>query len=213
MLTTISGTILDDAERPYVGFIRFQRYWSSYPPNVVGSFRSIDIPVQADGGFAQPLRPGDYTLAIGDEAPYRIRVPESDGGAFDVTAVVITNGTIAGGAVTLYFGEDAAETMTADEIKANLAAVTTVGIVGVRAFSGGGYKYLAWPASLGAPRAAVGLRDVNTGLPVVMAGTPEGYTESENGYGYKLTTIDTVAYRVYRTLYPLSGSFSILVLK
>lgn len=213
MLTIISGTILDDAERPYVGFIRFKRFWSTLPPTIIGSFKPIDIPIQADGGFAQGLRAGDYDMAVGDETPFRIRVPTSDGAAFDVTAVAIVNGSTVGGSSTLYFGQNAAETLTGAEIKANLAAVTTVGIVGVRSFSGGGYKFLAWPAALGAPRAAVGLKDTSTGLPVVMAGTPEEYTEMENGWNYKLTTIDGVAYRVYRTLYQLNGTFSILVLK
>lgn len=78
-------------------------------------------------------------------------------------------------------------------------------------FPAGGFKFLAWPESHGSPTAGGGFKDAVTGLPISMAGDNEGFTSSENGWGFLALVFDGVATRVYRTRQAIGGAITITV--
>lgn len=74
------------------------------------------------------------------------------------------------------------------------------------------YFYLAWPNSFASqPRATDGF--TTGGMPMTgdLAGSAQGYTESQNGWPYMLVTVGGISHRVYRTLYPQSLEATITV--
>lgn len=76
----------------------------------------------------------------------------------------------------------------------------------------GEYYYLAWPDTFVVqPRATDGF--TSGGLPMSgdLAGSGEGYSQSENGWEYALVSVGGVQHRVYRTLYTQTGTAAITV--
>lgn len=72
------------------------------------------------------------------------------------------------------------------------------------------YLYFAWPTSLAAqPVAGTGFAAF--GFPMDMAGSGEGYTEAEDGWGYKLVSVGGVQCRLYRTTNALEEAFTVNV--
>lgn len=117
----------------------------------------------------------------------------------------------------VYAGTNASATLTANQIKAlsdssNLQA----------AFSGTytyadalGYKYFSYPDEMGSVSSFV---DANTGFPVDIATVSDNaaYSNLANGWYYALVSVTNANgaatnYRVYRTTYSFSGSFSMRV--
>lgn len=211
MKTIVSGTILDDSERPWLGFLRFTRHLVE-GEKVIGDLTPREIPTQSDGGFEIELRSGRYRCEIGNQSPVLITVPEGVNLAVDIDTLLGATAETAGGGY-VYWGSSVSESLTGDEVDADLDKELEISLVGSRDFGAGGYKFWAWPNDFGAPRAFNGFRDPQSGSPVVMAGTGEGYTETENGWGYKLISIDGAAFRLYRSLYVINATATFVTLK
>jgi len=73
------------------------------------------------------------------------------------------------------------------------------------------YLYFAWPAAL-TQQPAVGTGFTSSGFAVAMAGTSEGFVESENGWNYALVDVGGISYRLYRTYYPLTLGLSVIII-
>jgi hypothetical protein len=211
MKTLVSGTILNDSELPWLGFLRFSRHLYA-GEEVVGDLTPREIPTQADGGFEIELRAGRYRIEVGNQSPFQIVVPEGVNLAYDIETLKGATVATAGGG-WLYWGTSLSESVTGATVDATFDKVLTISIIGSRAFAALGYKFFAWPDEFGSPRAYNGFRDPLSGSPIVMAGTDQGYSETENGWGYKLISIDGTAFRLYRTLYQINAAVAFLVLK
>lgn len=99
-----------------------------------------------------------------------------------------------------YYGESAVEPLTEAQIKALRVGALISGFAGTRAFLGGGYKYICYPAVLGT---ATVFRDADTGFLVAMEAP---YTISvTNAYGVATN------YNVHRTTWQLGGAINIAV--
>lgn len=212
MRTLVSGTILNDSEQPWAGFLRFTRHLN-IGESVIGDLTPREVPTQADGGFEIELRPGRYRVEIGNQSPILITVPEGGELAYDIETLKATRSYGVGGSGWVYWGSDASDTITGSEIASAFDRLLSISMVGSKAFNAGGFKFFAWPDAFGAPRAYNGFRDPLSGSPIVMAGADQGFSEEENGWGYRLVSIDGEAFRLYRTLYQINAAVSFLVLK
>jgi hypothetical protein len=130
----------------------------------------------------------------------------------EITGIEFTNDPAipisAASASTLYRGTSALATLTADQVKSVLSPSVGTSIAGTYALAAGGYKYFAFPATMGAPTA---IRDASTPFALALAGVEDGYSESTNGLSHAVIEIDGVSYRVYRSLNTLGGSISLTV--
>lgn len=212
MRTLVSGTILDDSERPWAGFLRFTRHLTA-GESVIGDLTPREIPTQADGGFEIELRPGRYKVEIGNQSPILITVPEGGDLAYDIELLKATRSVGVGGSGWFYWGSSTSETVTGSTIASTFTRLMSISIVGSKEFTAGGFKFFCWPDAFGDPRAFNGFRDPQSGSPIVMAGADQGFSESGNGWGYRLVSIDGEAFRLYRTLYQINAAVSFLVLK
>lgn len=217
-VTPISGTLKKLNGDPYFGFVRF-RHWNRYPSQAfVGSLEPIQVPTGSDGYFEANLRPAYYFLEVGPGSPSRIMVPQREADdaetIYDLSTLFVTSATAAGG-VTFYYGNRSEAVMT-EEIALAMNKLKTTSCQGARRFPTANvstYKYFVWDDSLGSPRSGDGFRDARTKQQVSMAGSAEGFDESENGWNYALLSVGDSAHRVYRTRQPIAAEISIDVQK
>jgi len=115
----------------------------------------------------------------------------------------------------LYYGTGSATTLTESGIESLASSSLASNKNGNYSFAAGNYKYFAWADSLGSPTAVNGF--FSGGFPVAMAGTSEGYLNTDaNGWNYDAVNVTntfgiTTTYRVYRTLNVLGGAINITV--
>lgn len=118
----------------------------------------------------------------------------------------------------VYAGTSTNVTLTAGQIQALASNALQAGFGATYSLAAGGYKYFAWPNSMGSPTASTGFRDTATNLAVAMAEVTDdpAYSNVQNGWSYALVSVTngngvTTNYRVYRTKNILSGSINIQV--
>lgn len=117
----------------------------------------------------------------------------------------------------VYAGTSSNVTLTANQIKALTDADgLQSGFAGTYAYANtNGYKYFCYPDALGSANNFI---DAGTGLPVSMATSADNaaYDNTANGWSYALVSVTnansvTTNYRVYRSQYSFSGSFTMEV--
>lgn len=111
--------------------------------------------------------------------------------------------------LTLYWGVAGDPTTEADILGLSSQQIITANAT--KAFGPGQYRIMAWPLSLGTPRAIDGFLDPSTGFPFAMAGPSDGYTTAANGWYYKIISVAGKACCVFRSKYPIGASHSIQV--
>jgi hypothetical protein len=116
----------------------------------------------------------------------------------------------------VFYGTSTNETLNEAGIEALSGSLLSSTGATTYAYSAGGYKYLAYPASMAA---ATSFTDTQTQFNVVMATIDDdpAYSNVANGFYYALVSVTnaqgvTTNYRVYRTKYILGGSISVRVL-
>jgi len=114
----------------------------------------------------------------------------------------------------MFYGTSALTILTEPQIEALAGQTLASTSLGTFTYVTGGYKYFVVPNQFVNP---ILFRDQSTNLAVGMAGTAEGYTDS-NGGAYKFLYISITngfgilnTYRVYRTKNILGGSIQIIV--
>jgi len=111
-----------------------------------------------------------------------------------------------------YVGNNALTVIGEGDIKAlSVNNSLASSLNGSYVFPGGGYKYLCIPVSFPEPSSIV-----SAGFPVAMAGPAEGYSDGTGTYNYQTvsvqnTFLQTINYRVYRSLNQLNGSATFIV--
>ena len=111
-----------------------------------------------------------------------------------------------------YVGNNALTAIGQGDIKAlSVNNSLASSLSGSYVFPGGGYKYLCIPVSFPEPSSIV-----SAGFPVAMAGPAEGYSDGTGTYNYQTvsvqnTFLQTINYRVYRSLNQLNGSATFIV--
>ena len=111
-----------------------------------------------------------------------------------------------------YVGNNTSTTIGQADIKAlSVNNSLASSLNGSYVFPGGGYKYLCIPVSFPEPNSIV-----SAGFPVAMAGAAEGYSSGSGTYKHQLvsvtnTYLQTIDYRVYRSLNQLNGSATFIV--
>lgn len=221
---TITGTIRLHG----VGINTILRIWGPLgtTPTVeadgeVSSGSVTTVSTSANGGFTVVLSPGVYrvTYPVGSQIN-QLDLTIPDGGGTFTLDQVITGGAGGGGGggggtttFTAYWGTSALAELAADQVPglANSADLTSIQRTWDFPAAEGEFKYFAWPDSAGSPRADDGIK---LGIfPAPMAGSDEGYTQTQNGWNYQLVTISGVTYRIYRTFYQIGGAVSFAVTK
>lgn len=113
---------------------------------------------------------------------------------------------------TIYWGRSESETLTGDQVEELEQSRGRATIAGTYDFGpGSGYLYLAWPDSMTPPVPGTGIWDTASALPASLAGSAEGYGESQNGWAFALTVVGGRSYRVYRSRRTLGGRVSLQV--
>jgi len=117
-----------------------------------------------------------------------------------------------------YIGTSANVVLTEAQIEALVDAQLSAAPAGTYLMAAGGYKYFAWPDSLGSPVASTGFKDASTLLPISMATVSDNaaYSNIQNGWSYALISVTnalgvTTNYRLYRSQFTLGGSITIIV--
>lgn len=114
----------------------------------------------------------------------------------------------------VYAGTSANLTLTANQIKAltDFSSLAT-GFAGTYSLSTGGYKYLAYPDSMGSVSSFIA-----NNFPVSIATSADNaaYSNTANGWSYALVSVTntnsvTTNYRVYRSQYVLGGALVMAV--
>jgi hypothetical protein len=110
----------------------------------------------------------------------------------------------------VYWGTSNSTTLDEAGIKA-LASTLAADPAGNYVFTVGAsevYFYQAWPAAATNPPIIVD-GFIADGFGVDFAGADAGYDQTDNGWPFKLVTVDTVPCRLYRTLYKQGGTLTI----
>jgi hypothetical protein len=113
-----------------------------------------------------------------------------------------------------FYGTSILPTLAEVDIEALSNSYLGITIAGTLNYAAGGYKYFVIPTTSANPAL---FRDFNTNLAVAMAGTAEGYTDTNAGvYQFQLINITnpygiTQAYKVYRTLNILGSPINITI--
>jgi hypothetical protein len=117
----------------------------------------------------------------------------------------------------VYAGTNSNGTLTANQIKAlSDSSALQAGFAGTYSYaSATGYKYFCYPDSMGSVSSFV---DANTAFPVSMATSSDdaAYSNTASGWSYAIVSVTnansvTTNYRVYRTQFSFSGTFSMRV--
>lgn len=117
-----------------------------------------------------------------------------------------------------FSGTGTLPTLNEAGVEALVNSALTTGKNGTFSLAAGGYKYFAWPDSMGSPTAVTGFRDASTGFSIDMATSVDDafFSNVQNGWYYGIVSVTnvngiTTNYRVYRSRYVLGGSISITV--
>lgn len=111
----------------------------------------------------------------------------------------------------IYYGTSTASQVLPEDVP-SLGGTLSSTPIGNWIIPGSGYKYLALPFE-----ATYSISTINyQGLPVAMADTQQGYTLTDNGLGYQLIFVTNSFgvgsfYKIYRTMYPISGTFTMTI--
>ncbi len=101
---------------------------------------------------------------------------------------------------TVYTGVSTNGDLDASEIVANLTGEVRTGFVGEYDFEAGGYKYFVFPDNWDIPNGFY-LGAAN----MAMSLTQGTYVDADTNFSYRTVVIDTVTYKVYRSLNILGG--------
>jgi len=211
-MATIAGTLLLlDGSPLNCGTVEFLPI--STP--AIGADASVSIPLpvrattDASGAFEVNLVAGSYRMAADAVRAFvEISVPSGDGEfSLDEVAVDLP-GAVAG---IIRWGSDTDGDLSNADLAGLDGAISRASIGGTYSCSAGGYKYLVWPDSLGAPEEGTGILDIATGMSVSMAGEDEGFDLTENGWSYRIAAVSGVSCRVYRTRQSIGGPLKLRV--
>lgn len=169
----------------------------------------------------------DRTVAYDPEGAkvwvrYRINCPKLTGDIWSASAAYtvapvdqqIYGEVLTPSSFTVYWGASDLTTLNGSQIAALSDSGSVSNVETTYDFDAntepGKYLYIAWPDFLG-DQLATGTGFTALGFPVSMAATSEGYTSTENGWGYKVVAVDGVNYRLYRTYNLIALEYDITV--
>lgn len=217
-MPTITGTITRKDGSPFVGFVRFTPWWQT-PPDTFSDQTPITTVTSKAGALSQSLAIGYYRVEVGNNPSFLIQIPEdsAEDTVYELSTVVVGPNYMpssggAGGSFTVYYGKDDLTILTGAQALGTLTAKSTSTIVSTYSLAAGtGYIYFAWPETAGSPKAGTGFAIGSFNVPMATSG--DGYDQTENGWAYKLVTIDGVSCRLYRTFNKVNGAVDIIVTK
>ncbi len=214
----VNSTILKKDGTAFSGFVRFVPWWST-PPSSLDDQAPITTNTSKTGQLSQRLKVGYYKVEVALNPAVMIQIPEDAGEdeQYELTTLIVgpnyaPSGSGAGGTFTVYYGKSNTLVLTGQDVFDGLTANATGSIASTYSFpSGLGYMFFCFPNSEGSPQAGSGF--VAGAFAVGMAGAAEGYDQLENGYSYKLVTVNGVQCRLYRSFNPTNGAADITVNK
>ena len=217
-MPTLTGIITRKDGTPFVGFVRFVPWWQS-PPDTFSDQSPIETVTSKTGALSVTLAIGYYRVEVGTNPSFMIQIPADAGDAssYELSTVIVgpnymPSSSGAGGSFSLFYGKADFDTLTGAQVLSLLTSKSTGTIESTYSFiAGPGYLYFAWPVAAGSPKASTGFRVGNFNVP--MAVGTQGYDQVENGWNYKLVTVDGVSCRLYRSFNKVNGTADILVTK